>query len=338
MTKNNTIIAVDCMGGDHAPHSIIEGISLTINQNTNDLQFLLYGTKSKIDPLLKQYQNVIKYSTVINTSSIISSHDKPSMALRKRKGSSMHAAIDAVEQKHASCAISAGNTGALMAISRLELGTLPNIDRPAIVTAIPAKGHEMSILDLGANIDCDARTLYQFAFMGRAFSKAVFGKNNPSTALLNIGTEEVKGTGAVKGAYSLLTNAEVNFQGYIEADKMFNSKIDVIVTDGFSGNIMLKTAEGMYRLIQNSISKALSSSMVGRLLYVLLRKCLKKELAHLNPKFRNGAILAGLNGIVIKSHGSADGPSFANAIKVAINAVKNNINEQIIDEINKHGN
>ena len=341
MTKRNKIInvAIDCMGGDNAPDMIIQGMSLIINSNSTseNLHFLLYGNHGKIEPLLRLYDNVKQHSTVINVETTILPTDQPSIALRRRKGSSIHMAIEAVLNKSADCIISAGNTGALMAVARFILGTLPNVNRPAIVTSLPASNQEMVLLDLGANVDCDAATLYQFAFMGISFAKAVFNKKNPSVALLNVGTEEVKGTDAVKDAYALLKESEANFAGYVEADQMFiKGGIDVIVTDGFCGNVMLKTTEGIYKMLKSSVNEAFASSIIGKFVGVVFKLVVKKSLKRFDPKLRNGAMLVGLNGIVIKSHGSADAKSFSNAITVAINAVKNKINHQIIKEIGGH--
>ena len=328
--QNNLIkIALDCMGGDNAPSIIIEGVKLALHKLKN-LHFLLYGKKEQICSLVSKHKNIANHVSIIDVQSIISPTDKPSIALRKRK-SSIHLAIQSVKNGEADCAISAGNTGALMAISRLILGMLPGINRPAIVTSIPIENKEMIFLDLGANVNCDSETLYQFALMGQAFAQAVFNKENPSIALLNIGSEEVKGTETVKDAYNLLKKSpvKINFKGYIEPDKMFKDDIDVVVTDGFCGNIMLKSIEGMFKLIKNSIKNSCSNSVFGKIKLVLLKYLLNKTLKRFNPKFRNGAMLVGLNGIVIKSHGNADAASFANAISVAVNAVQSKINNQI---------
>ncbi|MBQ4875564.1 MAG: phosphate acyltransferase PlsX [Rickettsiaceae bacterium H1] len=327
--SNKVKIALDCMGGDNAPEVVIEGVKLAVNKLT-DLHFLLYGKKDKIDPLISQSKGIEPYITTFDIQSVILPTDKPSVALRKRK-SSMHAAIESIKKGEADCALSAGNTGALMAISRLILGMLPSINRPAIVTAIPAKNNEIVFLDLGANVDCDGKILSQFALMGHVFAANVFCKKNPTVALLNIGSEEVKGTEAVKDAYSLLNGlkGKINFQGYIEPDKMFNSNIDVVVTDGFCGNIMLKSMEGLFKLIKSSIQDFHPYSISGMIKSILLKLLLKKKLHKFNPKFRNGAMLIGLDGIVIKSHGNACAESFANAISVAVSAAKSEINAQI---------
>lgn len=315
------------MGADHGAKIVIKGASLTLQ---NNVSYLLCGKKDEIEELLLQYNDLKKCSTVVDTPVIISSNDKPSVALRKRK-SSMHCAIEAVKNQQADCAVSAGNTGALMAISRFILGMLANINRPAIITSLPVLKKEIVFLDLGANVDCDGETLYQFALMGEAFARACFYKSEPKVALLNIGSEEVKGTDVVKEAYNLLKNSSysLNFHGYIEPDKVFDSDIDVVVADGFCGNIMLKTAEGTFELIKNSIIDYHKGSLGYYMKQLLLKYLLKKPLMRFDPKNKNGALLIGLNGVVVKSHGSADSNAFANAIKVAINLVRNKINNQI---------
>lgn len=334
LRKNNTVIAIDCMGGDNAPSIVIQAVSLISNQSQN-LHFLLYGKKEEIDLLISHHKKIITSVTVIDTDVAILATDKPSVALRKKK-SSMHAALRAVADRKASCIISAGNTGALMAIARLILGTLPNINRPAIVTSIPTNKNEVVFLDLGANVKCDHLTLHQFALMGKAFSQAVFDKKNPSVALLNIGSEKEKGTPNLQAAYSLIQNSEknINFYGYIEADRMFDSDIDVVVADGFCGNIMLKTAEGMFTSIKNAIQDSYKGSIFNRIRFIFVRHLLKNTLQRFNPKLRNGAMFVGLNGIVIKSHGNANASSFANAIHVAISAVQNEINNRIKASVN----
>ncbi len=335
MSKRNKIIniAVDCMGGDHAPDAVLHAVDIVL-QSRENLHFLLYGQQEIIDQLLKKYTGVQNHSTVIDTGIKILATDQPSLALRGRRGSSMHLAVEAVRDKKADCVVSAGNTGALMAVARLILGTLPNIKRPAIITALPAHNQEMALLDLGANVDCDAITLSQFAMMGSAFAMAVFNKENPTVALLNVGTEEVKGTDAIKDAHALLKESDTNFVGYIEADQMFiNGGVDVVVTDGFCGNVMLKTTQGIYKVLTVSIKEAFASSIVGSIAGLIFKYIVKEHLKRFDPKLRNGAMLVGLNGVVIKSHGSADAKAFANAILVAINAVKNNINQQIMQKI-----
>ncbi len=327
--KNNIRIAIDCMGGDNAPHMAIEALHLALKKSAG-LHFVLYGQKNTIESLLSNYQHIKKDVTIVNTDVIILPDDKPSTALRK-KNSSMHMTLKSVANGEANCAISAGNTGALMAISRSILGMLPNIDRPAIVTALPTLKDEMVMLDLGANVECNAQMLYQFALMGRAFSQAVFYKKKPSVALLNIGSEEVKGTEQIKQAYTLIQDSKhkINFQGYIEADQMFNGDCDVIVTDGFCGNIALKNTEGIFQFLKQTIKNSYSHSILGKVYLILLRLLLKKPLQNFDPKLRNGAMLIGLNGVVIKSHGNASSESFENAIHVAANAIRNNINEKI---------
>ncbi len=328
--KSSTIVvAIDCNGGDNAPFSVINAIDLVLAK-TQDVFFLLFGVEKTLAPLIKK--NIKDYVEIKHTEGVILSTDKPSSALRK-KSSSIHAAVKAVKNGDADCAISAGNTGALMAIAKLTLGMLPGIRRPAIVTTLPGRNKEVVFLDLGANIECDGEILYQFAAMGKIFAETVCKRQNPIIALLNIGSEEVKGTENVKEAFNLLKNSEqsINFAGYIEPNKMLQGCVDVVVTDGFCGNIMLKTAEGVFQFMKGSIIDSCKESFFSTIKLLLVKYLLKKTAQHCSPTQRNGAMLIGLNGIVIKSHGNADAKAFSAALQVAISAARNNINSQILN-------
>lgn len=336
-TNNNIAIALDAMGGDFAPLSVIEGANFFLNNlidsNTN-VFFHIYGDKGKISSLLKKYEGVKNNSELTHCSDNVLADDKPSFALRHRKDSSMRLAIESVAQGKTSGIVSSGNTGALMAISRIILGVLPRIYRPAIVSICPTKAKSFALLDLGANVDCNADSLFQFALMGSIFAKIALKVDNPEVALLNIGTEEVKGTDSVRGAFELLKNApNINFRGYIEASEFLEGNIDVIVADGFVGNVMLKTAEATASTFLDLIKGELSSSWIAKFLGLLLKFKLKKALMRFNPKVRSGAMFLGLNGVVIKSHGNSDAVSFAHAIKFAVNAISQNLNKKIISEV-----
>ncbi|GFY79969.1 phosphate acyltransferase [Trichonephila inaurata madagascariensis] len=297
--------------------------------------FHIYGDKEEVSPLLLKYKKVSNNSEFTHCSDNVLANDKPSFALRHRKDSSMKAAIVAVKEGKAFGVVSSGNTGALMAISRFILGTLPNIYRPAIASVCPTKTKSFALLDLGANVDCNADSLFQFALMGSIFAKVALKIDNPEVALLNIGTEEVKGNDSVRGAFELLKNAPgINFKGYIEASEFLEGNIDVIVADGFVGNVMLKTAEATASTFINLIKQEVLSSWAAKMLVgILLKSRLNKALTRFNPKIRSGAMFLGLNGIIIKSHGNSDAISFAHAIKFAINAISENLNQKIINGV-----
>ena len=331
-------IAVDAMGGDFGPEAVISGLDFALTNllDNKNVSFNIYGNESQVLPILNKYKIVKDYSLFINTSEVVLANDKPSFALRRRRSSSMWCTIDSIKNGVTSGAISCGNTGALMAMSRFLLGTLPNINRPAICTVLPSKCGSFVILDLGANIDCDASSLFQFAIMGNAFAKAVLNVKNPKVALLNVGQEEVKGTDVIREAFSLLKQIEhkINFCGYVEPIDMLDNNVDVVVTDGFSGNVVLKAAESVAYTFTSIFKESVTSSIITKFAGLLLKARLKENFMRFNPKMHNGAILVGLNGVVVKSHGNADKVAFAHAVKVAVNAVSNDINAKIIHELN----
>lgn len=335
--KENQIvtIALDCMGGDNAPRSVVEGANLIAQKDPN-VRFLLYGKSSIVRKYLEQLPELEKVATVYHTDNFITNDEKPSKALRI-KDSSMRMAITAVKEEKADAIVSAGNTGALMAISKLVLRPLPSIDRPALVARIPnGKGGMTVFLDMGANIECDSDNLCQFAVMGHAFAKTVLKKEKPTLALLNVGSEDMKGSDSIKTAHQMLKNSVLSdcYLGYVEGDDITKGTADVIITDGFSGNIALKSIEGTVRLIVSMLKNAFTSSIFSKLGYILGKTALRRVFDRMNPKLNNGALFAGLNGIAIKSHGNADGESYANAIKVAISLVREKTNDKIIEEVN----
>jgi glycerol-3-phosphate acyltransferase PlsX len=329
------IISLDAMGGDNAPESIIEGANI-ISCARSDIEFLIYGDQSKINPILSKFPVLEKVSKLIHTDVYISSDEKPSVALRRGAQSSMRLAINSVKSGESSAIISAGNTGALMAISKVILRALPDIDRPAIVTALPnIKGTKTIMLDMGANIDCSSEILYQFAVMGYVFAKVAHKIEKPKIGLLNVGSEDLKGNDMVRSASSLIKESDLSdyFYGYVEGDDICKGDIDVVVTDGFTGNISLKSIEGTAKLISHTLEKGFRTSLLSKLGYLLAKPALTKTFKEIDPKSHNGAMLIGLNGIVVKSHGGAEKYSFANAIEVAIRLVEDNINQKIIQEI-----
>lgn len=323
------------MGGDNAPDSVIYGANI-IASSRSDIDFLIYGDESKISPILAKCNFLQKRSKLIHTDSFISADEKPSVALRRGAKSSMRLAINSVKSEDSDAVISSGNTGALMAISKVILRALPDIDRPAIVTSIPnIKGKNTIMLDMGANVDCSSEILYQFAVMGYVFAKAAYKVEDPKIGILNVGSEDLKGSDMVRSAAILLKESDISkyFYGYVEGDDITRGVVDVVVTDGFTGNISLKSIEGAAKLISNTLKQGFKSSILAKIGYLLASRSLKKVLKKIDPNTYNGAMLIGLNGIVVKSHGSANAKSFANAINVAISLIEDNINDRIVQEI-----
>lgn len=325
-------IALDAMGGDHAPHSVLRGAEMALVRHPGS-RFLLHGNRYILEPLISQ--KLRSSSEIIHTEDVVAADDKPSQAVRKGRNSSMWLAVNSVKEGHACAVVSAGNTGALMAMSKLILRTLPGVSRPAIAALFPTLRGECVMLDLGANVECDAQNLYQFAVMGDAFARAVLGLSRPRVGLLNVGSEELKGHDEVKNARQLIESSglDLNFHGFIEGNDIAAGTVDVVVTDGFTGNIALKTAEGTARLIRTYLKDALQSSPVSKAGALLASGALAVVKDKLDDRKRNGALFLGLGGIAVKSHGGADAYSFCNAISVAVELVAHNINQRITQEI-----
>jgi glycerol-3-phosphate acyltransferase PlsX len=333
---NEIVIALDGMGGDQAPKSVIQGAELILKSTPqNKIFFKIFGDKNVIQPLLDQSPLLSSHSELIHTSQVVTADEKPSIALRMGRESSMQLAINAVKTGQAASMVSAGNTGALMAMSKVSLRTLPQISRPAIAAIMPSTKGRIVMLDLGANVECDATNLFEFAIMGEAFARIILGIDKPKIGLLNIGSEETKGKDSIRLANTMLkeTLLPINFHGYIEANNITEGIVDVIVTDGFSGNVALKAIEGSVKLYKHFLKQAFSSSLFAKLAYLLIRPILKKLTITADHRYYNGAMFVGLNGIVVKSHGSMDHIGFANAIKVAYELAHANINKQIADEL-----
>jgi len=323
------------MGGDYTPGSMIEGANIIASSNSN-VHFLLYGNANLINPVLDNCPALKNNSTIFHTDQFIAADEKPSLALRKGSNSSMRLAINSVKEGLADAVVSAGNTGALMAIAKIVLRSLPSIDRPAIVTFMPNQKKTATVmLDMGANVDCNSDVLFQFAIMGSAFAKAVLKIEKPSIGILNVGSEDLKGSDAVKSAAILIKESDLasSFYGYVEGDDIAKGTVDVVVTDGFCGNITLKAIEGTAKMVAGALKEGFNSSFLAKIGYLLASFSLSASLKRLDPKNYNGAMLVGLNGVVVKSHGSADKISFANAVKVSISLVENKINDKIIAEI-----
>lgn len=317
----NTVIAVDVMGGDFGPSVTIAGVARAQGERPHT-SFLLYGDAAAINAELKKHKSLAAVSTIIHCDVNVPMDAKPSVALRAgRKTSGMWKAIHAVKEGEAQASVSAGNTGALMAMSKIILRMQPGIERPAIACIWPTMRGESIVLDVGANIGGTAAQYLQFAAMGAAYARTLFGLKKPEIGLLNIGTEEMKGTDEVKRAAEFLERSELNFKGFVEGDGIGRGDVDVVVTDGFTGNIALKTAEGTARQMAEYLRQAMSSSLMTKIGYLFARSGFAALRARMDPNAANGGMFLGLNGVVVKSHGGADVDGFATAVDVAIEAV-----------------
>ncbi|RED53366.1 phosphate acyltransferase PlsX [Aestuariispira insulae] len=332
MTKP-LVISLDGMGGDNAPEIVVEGAALA-RAKLPQASFLLYGDQNRLKPLVDAQPLLKGCVDIRHTDQAVAATDKPSVALRTGRKSSMRLAIDAVRNGEADGVVSAGNTGALMAMAMFGLRTLPGIDRPAIVSTFPTLNGASCMLDLGANVECDADNLVQFAVMGEVFARTVMGIQNPTVALLNVGTEELKGKDEVKLAATMLrdTDLPIVFKGFVEGDDIGKGTVDVIVTDGYTGNIALKTAEGTAALITGFLKDAFSSSIFAKLGYLLAAKAMGRLRKRVDPRHYNGAVFVGLNGIAVKSHGGTDAYGFSNAIGVAAEMAANNFIARMRDD------
>ena len=316
-------IALDAMGGDNAPHIVINGAVQAYKKNSN-LFFLIYGDEEKVQPLISKHPELTDCSIFIHTPEFISNETKVASAIRGIRNSSMRLAIQAVRDKKAKAVISAGNTGAYMALSKITLKTLTGIERPAIATSLPTLKTPCLALDLGANVDCSADNLVEFSLMGHVMACRLFQLTAPRIGLLNIGSEELKGNNVVQLAYQKLKAIKnINFLGFVEGDDLTSGRVDVLITDGFTGNVALKTMEGTARLVVKTLQESLESSWKSKIGYFLARKSLKKMKEKMDPRLHNGAIFLGLKGIAIKSHGGTDEVGFANSIEVACRIIQN---------------
>jgi len=324
------------MGGDNAPQMVIAGCARALGMYP-DLSFVLFGDEARIAPLLDKFPALKDKSEIRHTDQAIANDEKPSMALRHGKKSSMRMAIDCVANGDADCVISAGNTGALMAMALFGLKPLPGIHRPAIASFFPTQKKRAIVLDLGANIKCDAETLFQFAVLGAVFARTVLGRENPSIGLLNVGEEEAKGNEQVKEAAALMYERKLpgHFHGFVEGDDITRGTVDVIVTDGFTGNIVLKAVEGTGRLVAGFLKDAYRSSLLSKLGYLLSIPAMRKLRKQLDPANYNGGMFLGLRGPCVKSHGGTDELGFANAIGIAVKLVAQDFNSKLSQEIER---
>ncbi len=323
-------IAVDAMGGDNSPQKIIDGI-INHHLSNKNVFYKIFGNKDKIIKILNNKINSSNFE-IVHTLNKVSSEDSPLEAAKKGKDTSMWLAIESVKKKDCDIVISAGNTGALLVISKLNLKMIDNIDKPALSALWPNKKNMSVVLDLGANIECSPKNLFDFSIMGASLYKSLYPTETPKVALLNIGSEELKGNETIKETYKNMTDKkseDFDFLGYIEGNELMNGKANVIVSDGFTGNVALKTAEGTANFITEELKKALSGSIIGKISSLLNISNLKKFKKRLDPRLYNGAIFIGLDSPVVKSHGGTDYIGFSNSLDVCCKIINGNLIQKI---------
>jgi len=328
-------IALDAMGGDHGPSVVVPGAATALIRHP-EMRFILVGDAARIEAELAPFPDLAKQSTIVHTDVAVAMDAKPSQALRKgRWRSSMWLALEAVRDGRADAALSAGNTGALMAMAKFCLKTIEGIDRPAIAVIWPTVEAECIVLDVGANVGADSRQLAEFALMGAAMARALFAIERPSVGLLNIGVEEVKGLEEIKQAAATLKNAPlpIEFRGFVEGDDIGHGVVDVVVTDGFTGNIALKTAEGTAKQIGAYLRAAMGRSLLARAGAVLAQGAFRALKEKMDPRQLNGGIFLGLNGIVVKSHGGTDATGFASAIDTAYDMASSGVVKRLASDV-----
>ncbi len=330
-------LAVDAMGGDQAPRVVIEGLGIAAERHP-EARFLVFGDEARLKPLLESVPRALAVCTIRHTAEAISADCKPTAAIRMRQAS-MRLAIDAVASRSAKGVVSAGNTGALLALSKIVIKTLPGIDRPAMAAIMPSAKGDVVMLDLGANILCDARNLLEFALLGEMFARTVLGLTAPTIGLLNVGSEELKGDERLRQAADILRRSHVGnqFLGFVEGHDIMAGTADVVVTDGFTGNVALKTGEGALKLVHDLLRQIFASSLSSKLGYLLAKSGLEQMRVWLDPRRYNGAVMLGLNGVVVKSHGGTDAEGFAHAVDVAMDMVVHRFNERIRDGLRQLG-
>ncbi|WP_302480067.1 phosphate acyltransferase PlsX [Sphingomonas bacterium] len=338
--RRGSVIAIDAMGGDEGLAVMLAGVARASRLHPAT-RFLLVGDEAAIHAGLKRHPSLSRASEVVHAPGRVESSEKPGLAMRRAKTTSMGIAIDLVKQGRAAAAVSAGNTGALMMMAKVALRMLPGIDRPALAALLPTLGaNDVVMLDLGANTECDARNLVQFAVMGAAYARTALDLARPRVALLNIGTEDQKGTEEIRAAAAALKDAEtqgtglaIDFTGFVEGDRLASGEVDVIVCDGFSGNIALKTAEGTARFVADLLKRAFRSSTRSRIGFLISRPATELLRDHLDPNNHNGAVFLGLGGIVVKSHGSANELGVATAIGAAAKMVRDDLTRRIAADL-----
>jgi glycerol-3-phosphate acyltransferase PlsX len=330
MSRSN-LLAVDAMGGDHAPQVIIDGLEIAAERHKL-AHFLIFGDEARLAPLVAATKRLKNQCTLRHAGDVVTGDMKPTVALRMRDSSMRHA-IDSVLAGEAAGVISAGNTGALLALSKIVLKTLKGIDRPAMAATAPSAKGDVVMLDLGLNVVYDARNLVEFALMGEIFARIVLGLPKPSFGLLNIGSEEGKGDETLRSAAATLRESPIakQFYGFVEGHDIAAGTVDVVVTDGFTGNVALKTGEGALKLVGDLLRRVFSAGPLAKLGYIFARGSLKRLRETLDPRRYNGAVLLGLNGVVVKSHGGTDALGFAHAVDVAMDMITNDFNSRIAE-------
>ncbi len=328
-------IAVDAMGGDNSPKKIIDGIILN-NPTNKNIFYKIFGNKTQIEQCIaNKIEN--NYFEIIHTDNFVKSTDSPLEGAKRGKDTSMWLAIESVKNKETDIIISAGNTGALLVISKLNLKMIENIDKPALSALWPNKKGMSVVLDLGANIECSSKNLIDFSIMGASLYKSLYPNDDPNVALLNIGSEELKGNETIKETYQLLNEKNsqkgFNFSGYIEGNQLMNGDVNVIIADGFTGNVALKTAEGTAGFITGELKKAMTGNLIGKISSFLNMSNLNKFKKRLDPRLYNGAIFIGLDSPVVKSHGGTDYVGFSNSIDVCYKIVKGDLISKIKENI-----
>ena len=327
-------IAVDAMGGDNSPKKVIDGIILNHKSN-KDIFFKIFGDEEKIVPLLQKKIDKNFYE-IIHTKNVVKSTDSPLEGAKRGKDTSMWLAINSVKNKEADIVVSAGNTGALLVIAKLNLKMIENIDKPALSALWPNKKNMSVVLDLGANIECSSKNLLDFAIMGASLYTSLYPDDKPNVGLLNIGSEEIKGNEIIKETYKILNDKKsdnYNFDGYIEGNHLMDGNVNVIVSDGFTGNVALKTAEGTANFITEELKKAMTGSLIGKISSLLNISSLNKFKKRLDPRLYNGAIFIGLDSPVVKSHGGTDFIGFSNSLDVCHRIVRGNLIKKIKQNI-----
>ncbi|MFO1024123.1 MAG: phosphate acyltransferase PlsX [Acetobacteraceae bacterium] len=337
LSRARFALAIDAMGGDKAPEMVIDGLELAAERHP-EARFLLIGDAPKLTDLLQKARRAKAACTVLHTDDYVSGDMKPTAALRMRR-SSMRMAIDAVHRGEAAGVVSAGNTGALLALSKIVLKSLPGIDRPAMAAIGPSRRGDVVMLDLGANVQCDVRNLVEFAVMGDVFARTVLGLTAPTIGLLNVGSEDLKGDDTVRDAAEILRGSYLapQFHGFVEGHDIAAGTVDVVVTDGFTGNVALKTGEGALKLMGEFLKLVFTSGIIAKIAYLLVRPGLDRLREWLDPRRYNGAVMVGLNGVVVKSHGGTDAQGFAHAVDVAMDMVTHRFNEHIRDDLARLG-
>jgi len=322
-------IAIDVMGGDHGPEVTVRAAARFLSRHPS-AGLLLVGDQATVERALEREAGVDRQRVeIVHADQVVAMDESPAIALRTKKSSSMRLAIDLVKEGRAQAAVSAGNTGALMATAKFVLKTLPGIERPAICTALPNESGHTHVLDLGANVDCDAEHLFQFAVMGSVLVEAFDDNDAPRVGLLNVGAEAIKGNDTVKSAAERLETGPVNYIGFVEGDDIYKGGVDVVVCDGFVGNVALKSSEGVAKMISHFLRQEFKRGVLSRIAALLAMPVLARLKQRVDPGQYNGASLLGLQGIVIKSHGGADVESFGNALDVALREIEKDVPRRI---------